>query len=127
VRGINNGKEVCSYVLKTADKARKIKLVSDNADLKPGEIAHIEVNITDKNDLLCPNEELIEFSLEGGAEFLGACSGDLTQSLGFTKTKVVTFEGKALAMIKACASGGNIVLNAYCKKLEKASLRFRVK
>jgi len=127
VRGINSGKEVCSYVLKTADKAQKIKLVSDNADLKAGEVAHIEVNVTDKNDLLCPNEELIEFSLEGGAEFLGACSGDLTQDSGFTKTKVVTFEGRALAMIRSGASGGDIMLNAYCKNLEKASLRFKVK
>jgi hypothetical protein len=69
----------------------------------------------------------IEFSLEGDAEFLGACSGDLTQSLGFTKTKVVTFEGKALAMIKTGASSGNVTLHAYCENLEKASLRFKVK
>ena len=127
VKGINGGKEVCNYILKTADKARKIKLISDNANLKAGEIAHIEVNVTDKNGILCPNEELIEFSLEGDAEFLGACSGDLTQSLGFTKTKVVTFEGRALAMIKAGASGGIIMLCAYSENLEKASLRFKVK
>jgi len=127
VKGINEGKEVCSFFLKTADKAGKIKLISDNVNLMPGDIAHIEVNVTDKNDLLCPNEELIEFSLEGDAEFLGACSGDLTQNLGFTKTKVVTFEGRALAMIKAGAGGGNVLLRAYCENLEKASLRFKVK
>jgi len=127
VKGINNGKEVCSYVLKTAEQAKKLKLVSDKTDLKAGEIAHIEVNITDKNGVLYPNGEyLTEFSLEGDAQFLGACSGDLTQSLGFTKTKVVTFEGRALAMIKAGASG-NVTLHAYCENLEKASLRFKVK
>jgi beta-galactosidase len=128
VKGINGGKEVCSYVLKTAEQAQRIKLISDNADLKTGEIAHIEINITDKNGILYPNGELlIEFSLEGDAEFLGACSGDLTQNSGFTKTKVVTFEGKALAMIKAGASSGNVTLRAYCENLEKASLRFKVK
>ncbi|WP_461255736.1 glycoside hydrolase family 2 TIM barrel-domain containing protein [Treponema sp. R80B11-R83G3] len=127
VKGINNGKEACSHILKTADKAQKIKLISDNANLKAGEIAHIEINVTDKNGILCPNEELIEFSLEGDAEFLGACSGDLTQNLGFTKTRVVTFEGRALAMIKAGAGSGNIALCAYNENLEKASLRFKVK
>ncbi|GBU28724.1 beta-galactosidase [Treponema sp. R8-4-B8] len=127
VKGINNGKEACTYILKTADKAQNIKLISDNANLKAGEIAHIEINVTDKNGILCPNEELIEFSLEGDAEFLGACSGDLTQNLGFTKTKVVTFEGRALAMIKAGASGGNLLLRAYGENLKKASLRFKVK
>ncbi|WP_461252382.1 hypothetical protein, partial [Treponema sp. R8-4-B8] len=98
VKRINNGKEACTYILKTADKAQNIKLITDNANLKAGEIAHIEINVTEKNGILCTNEELIEFSLEGDAEFLGACSGDLTQNLGFTKTKVVTFEGRALAM-----------------------------
>jgi len=127
VKGINKGKEVCTYVLKTADKAKKIKLYSDNMDLKIGEIAHIEVNVTDKDSILCPNENLIEFSLEGDAEFLGASSGDLTQSLGFTKSKVVTFEGRALAIIKAGASSGNVTLHAYSENLEKASLSFKVK
>jgi len=127
VKGINGGKEVCSYILKTADKARKVKLISDNANLKPGDIAHIEVNVTDKNGILCPNEELVEFSLEGDAEFMGACSGDLTQDLGFTKTRVVTFEGRALAMIRAGAGSGNITLYAYCQNFEKALLRFKVK
>jgi hypothetical protein len=127
VKGLNDGKETCSYNLKTAGQAQKIKLISDNANLKPGEIAHIEINITDKNGLLCPNGELlVEFSQEGDAEFLGACSGDLTQNLGFTKTKVVTFEGRALAMIKAGSSAGNVMLHAYCENLEKASLKFRV-
>jgi beta-galactosidase len=127
VKGINDGKEASSYILKTAGPAQKIKLISDNANLMPGEITHIEVNITDKNGIFYPNEELlVEFSLEGDAEFLGACSGDLTQNLGFTKTKVVTFEGRALAMIKAGGSGGNITLHAYCENLEKTLLRFRV-
>jgi beta-galactosidase len=128
VKGILAGKEVCSYIIKTAGQTQKIRLIPDKTNLSAGDIAHIEINITDKNGLLCPNEEmLIEFALEGDAEFLGACSPDLNQNLGFTLPKVVTSGGKALAMIKAGDSSGNLELRAYSEKLEKASLRFKVK
>ena len=130
IKGINNNKEVCSYILKTADNAKKIKLIPDKKNLKPGEIAHIEVNITDKNDHLCQTEDfLIDFSLTGTgvAQILGACSPDLNHNLGFTLPKTVTSEGKALVMIKAGDSGGNIELCAYSEKLEKAQIKFKVK
>jgi beta-galactosidase len=130
VKGLNAGKEVCSYSLKTAGQAQKIKLAADKLELKAGsgDIAHIEVAVTDKDGLLYPNEEfLIEFELKGDARFLGACSPDLNQNLGFTLPKVVTSGGRALAMIKAGDSGGTVELCAYCEKLEKALLRFKVK
>ena len=147
VKGFNNGKETCSYKLKTAEKAQKIKLlyealpgitVNEEADkgsslkkmeLKPGEIAHIEVNITDKNGNLCPNEEvLVEFSVKGDARILGACSSDLNQNMGFTMPKVITSNGKALAIIKAGDnSGSNIEVCAYSEKLANASLLIKIK
>ena len=127
VKGFNKGKEVCSYILKTAEKAQKIKLLPDKTKLKAGEIAHIEINITDKSGLLCPNEEeLILFKLTGDGEFLGACSGDLCQNLGFTLPKVVTSDGKALAIIKAGDSSCDLQLRAYSEKLENAVLHFKV-
>ncbi|MDR2942437.1 MAG: DUF4982 domain-containing protein [Treponema sp.] len=127
VKGFNKGKEACSYVLKTAEKARKIKLLPDKTKLRPGEIAHIEINITDKNGLLCPNEKLlVDFSLTGDAEFLGACSGDLSQNLGFTLPKAVTSDGKALAVIKAGDNVCDIELRAYSETLENAVLKFKV-
>ena len=128
VKGINKGKEVCSYALKTAGPANKIKLLPDKTNLKPGEIAHIEINITDKEGLICPNEELlIEFALTGDAQFLGACSGDLNQHLGFTMSKVFTSGGKALAMIKSGDSPGTLELTAYSEILPKNSVKFNVK
>jgi beta-galactosidase len=127
VKGMNKGSEVCSYLLKTADRAKKIKLTADKTLLKAGDIAHIEINIVDKNGILCPNEEaLIEFSLEGDAQFLGSCSGDLNQNIGFAFPKVVTSEGKALAIVKAGDSTGGAQLRAYSQNLEEASLRFKM-
>jgi beta-galactosidase len=126
VKGLNKGNEACSYKVTTAGQAQKILLIPDVKNLNAGGIAHIEVNVVDKNGLLCPNEnELIEFALIGDAQFLGACSPDLNQNLGFTMTKVVTSGGKALAIIKARDSGGTVELTAYSENLEKAALRFK--
>jgi len=128
VKGFNKGKEVCSHILKTAEKANKIMLLTDKTELKKDEIAHIEVNICDKNGNLCPNEEaLVEFSIRGNAKILGACSSDLNQNMGFAFPKVMTHGGRALVMIKALDTSGNIELSAYCKNLKDAKLRFKVK
>ena len=130
VKGFKEGREVCSYTLKTAGQAQKIKLSPDKTNLKTGcgDIVHIEVSVVDKDGLLCPNEELlIDFELTGDGEILGACSPDLNQSLGFTLPKVVTCGGRALAIIKAGDCGGTLEICAYSEKLGKASLRFKVK
>jgi len=130
IKGFKGGKEACSYALKTAGQAQKIKLSPDKTGLKAGcgDIVHIEVSVVDKDGLLCPNEELlIEFSLTGDAEFLGASSPDLNQNLGYTLPKVVTSGGRALAVIKAGDSGGTVELCAYSEKLLNASLRLKVK
>jgi hypothetical protein len=129
VKGFNKEREECSYFLKTAGQPQKIKLiVDDKTELEKDGIAHIEINIVDKDGLLCPNEEaLIDFSLTGDGKILGACSGDLNQNLGFTLPKVVTSQGKALAIIKAGDSSGNLELCAYSENIEKALIRFKVR
>ena len=127
--GYCNGKEVCGYAVKTAGAPEKIKLTSDKTQLKANchDIAHIEVDITDKNGILCPLEDLlIDFSLSGDGEILGACSPDLTSSLGYTLSKTYTSGGKALVIIKAGEGRGALELTAYCEKLKTASLKFNV-
>jgi beta-galactosidase len=128
--GYRAGKEVCSYTLKTAGEAKKILLVPDRQTLAPGcgDIAHVEISVTDKDGTLCPNAEiLVEFSLTGDGEILGACSPDLNSDLGFTLPKVVTSGGRALLMLKAGGSPGVLELKAYGAGLKPASLRFKVR
>jgi len=128
VKGIKDGSVICSYLLQKADKPKKIKLIPDNTVFKTGDIAHIEVNIVDENGVLCPNDDLlVEFSLSSNARFLGACSGDLTQNMGYTQPKTVTSGGKALAMVMMGNSQEDAELCATSQGLEKALLKFKVK
>jgi len=126
--GYRNGKEVCGYCLKTAGEAKNIRLVPDKTTVAPYDVAHIEVGITDKSGILCPNEEVpVGFTLSGDGEILGACSPDLAGDQGFTRPHVVTSGGKALVMIRAGASSGVLEFRAYSEKFEPATLKFKVK
>jgi len=127
--GYCGGKEACSYTLQTAGPAEKILLIPDRKDLASGcsDIAHVEVSVTDKNGILCPNAEaLIDFSLSGDGEILGACSPDLTSALGFTLPKAVTSGGRALLILKAGATPGPLELQAHSGDLKPAFLKFKV-
>ena len=126
VIGRRDGKELCSHVLKTAGPAVNVQLLPDVKHIECGSVAHVEVNITDKNGILCPNQEaLVEFSLSGDGEILGACSSDLNSNFGFTQPKVITSEGKALVMIRAGESSGTLELCAYSEKLKPACVKFK--
>jgi beta-galactosidase len=125
--GYRAGKEVCSYLLKTAGTPKKILLAPDKSSLALGDIAHVEISVTDTNGILCPNAEaLVKFALTGDGEILGACSPDLNADLGFTLPKVVTSGGRALLMLKAGGNSGVLELKAYSANLKPASLRFKV-
>jgi beta-galactosidase len=129
VIGCRKGKALCNHIVKTAGAAKKIALASDKKTLVcgSGDIAHIEVSITDNEGILCPNEEtLVEFALTGDGQILGACSPDLNTNMGFTLPKAVTSGGRALAIIKAGAGRGILELGAYSANLEPSFLRFFV-
>jgi beta-galactosidase len=128
--GYRNGKAVCSHELKTAGEAKNIALTPDSTSRAAhcGDIIHVEVLVTDENGILCPTaEELIDFSLSGDGEILGACSPDINTRLGFTLPKVISSGGKALLIIKAGASPGTLKLTAYSEKLAEASIAIVVR
>ena len=126
--GYRGGKEVCVYCLKTAGEAKNIQLVPYETTVACCDVAHIEVSITDKNGILCPNEEVqVDFSLSGDGEILGACSPDLASDHGFALPRAITSGGKALVMIRAGSSPGALELCACNEKFAPAVFHFTVK
>jgi beta-galactosidase len=129
VIGYNGGKELCRYELKTAGAPEEIRLNPGKAILKAdcGDLAHIEVNITDREGILYPADDLLlGFSLEGDGEIMGACSPDISSPWGYTQPKTLTCGGKALVIIKAGASPGELVLSAFGENLRPGLARFEV-
>jgi beta-galactosidase len=125
--GYRDGKEVCSQILKTAGAPRRILLQPDKKVLAPGDIAHVEITITDKKGVLCPNEEaLVEFALTGDGTILGACSPNISGVLGYSLPKTFTSDGKALVIVRAGQGPGTLELAAYSGTLTPAFLKFKL-
>jgi len=114
VTGYRDGKEAALHEIKTAGVPAVINLKTDKKNISPFGIAHIEVSITDENGVINPVEDLLlGFSLEGDGKIMGASSPDLNNSLGFDLPRVYTSLGKALVIIKAGASAGDLILSAH--------------
>jgi beta-galactosidase len=127
--GYRDGKEVCSQTLKTAGSPHRILLRPDKTTLMAGksDMAHVEIAITDKDGILCPQEEvLVEFALTGDGSIAGSCSPDITNVLGYNLPKTFTSDGRALVFVKAGDGPGTLKLRAWSGTLLPASLDFKV-
>jgi beta-galactosidase len=125
--GYRNGKEAVVEEIKTAGHPAVISLKTDKTALKPGSLAHIEISITDEAGLPFPAEDLLlGFSLEGDGEIMGASSPNLNNSLGFDLPRVYTSMGRALAIIKAGDSAGELIFSAYGEGLKTGVVSFSI-
>ena len=128
VTGFKNGKAAAVHEMKTAGQPVIIELKPDRIELPPCGLAHIEINILDENGVINPVEDvLLGFSLTGDGEIMGASSPDLNNQLGFDLPRIFTSLGKALVIIKAGASAGELYFSAFSEKLKTGTLKFTVK
>jgi beta-galactosidase len=125
--GFRGGKEAAVQEMKTAGPPAAIALNADRTQIAPYGIAHIEVDITDEAGIRNPTGSLLlGFSLQGDGEILGASSPDLNNPLGFDLPRVYTSLGKALVIIRAGASTGELCFSAYGENLKTGSACFTV-
>ncbi|MDR2178568.1 MAG: hypothetical protein LBP20_11110, partial [Treponema sp.] len=85
--------------MKTAGAPELISLKADKTELKAdsGDLAHVEIDITDGNGNFSPAEDLLlGFSLEGDGQIMGASSPDIVNNLSFDLPRVYCSRGKAL-------------------------------
>jgi beta-galactosidase len=127
VIGFRDGKEAAVHEIKTAYPPAIISLKADKTTLKTGELAHIEITITDEAGNPSPAEDLLlGCVLEGDGEIMGASSPNLNNALGFDLPRVYTSNGKALTIIKAGASAGELRFSAFGKSLKTGTMQFAV-
>jgi beta-galactosidase len=130
VIGYKGGKAVCVQEMKTAGPPEHISLKADKTELKAdsGDLAHVELTVTDNTGCPFPAEDLLlGFALEGDGQILGASSPDIANNLGFDLPRVYCSQGKALVIIKAGASAGELVLTAFSDTLKAGTLKFMVR
>lgn len=105
--GRRDGKECATTEVRTAGAPVSIRLTvdRDTIDALPSDVAHVTVEILDKDGVLVPSaDNLVRFTIEGG-RILATDNGNLRDLEPFRSTQRRAFNGLALAIAKADAPG----------------------
>lgn len=121
-KGKKDGKEY-TYRMVTASEPAQIRLSTDQSKIKadPSDVAHVTVEILDKNGNLVPTaDNLVRFEVEGG-EIIGVESGNMMDSSPPKGKERKAFNGLCLAIVQA-KKPGKISVKAVSDGLSSGSL-----
>lgn len=111
---------------KTAGNTSKIILTPDKTQIVANrtEVVHITVEITDDQDVFCPNaEKMLEFEINGPAKIIGVDNGDPIDLSDYKANKRRTFRGKVMLLIQATGQAGVIEVIAKSDNLNPANIK----
>lgn len=124
------GKVVAEDELKTAGQASEVRLVAEQADLAPGfdHIGFVRVEVTDSQGVRVPNAaQALQVSVSGAGELAAFDNGSPTDSTVFSSAERQAWQGRALVMVRAKETHGNIVVTVTGKGLKPATVSLKAK
>lgn len=124
------GTVVARHELRTAGPPARLELTSDRTVFAAGgqDLAHVTVRVEDRLGNLVPHgEHTIEFTLEGNGQIAGVDNGNLYSHESFKASPRATYQGRALAIVRAGRGGGIIRLSARADGLEPAAVTIEAK
>lgn len=105
-----SGKEISSSYL-TSAKDAKLRIEPEKKSYKSGEIAYVNVLVSDENGIIESNDDKkIHFSVEGG-ELLGFGSANPCTKEDYTSGVYTSYQGRAQAVIR-CFDRNKLLLKA---------------
>lgn len=115
----SNGNKADEASVRTAGKAKSIKLEADRTVLKAGadDFAYITVSLVDNNGTELPQaDDRIDVKVSGAGSFQCICNGDATSLEQFTKPTMKLFSGKLVITVKAGDKKGTLKVNVTDKQ-----------
>ena len=127
--GINSGKIVANYELRTAGKPAKILLSVDKYIIANNwdDVAFVTVTVVDENGVIVPDAtDLITFQVSGAGILAAVDSADNNSHESYQGTTRRAFQGLCFAMLKANANKGKIKLTATAPNLKSSAIEIKV-
>jgi beta-galactosidase len=127
--GRNNGKEVASEEFKSAGAPAKVILTTTRPKIANqwDDVAIVTATVVDANGIVCPNaDNLIKFSISGPGFIQAVDNGNITSHEAYQASERRVYNGKAIALVKANESKGEITLNATADALGNAVIKIEV-
>jgi len=123
--GLNGGKIVANYELRTAGKPARILLSVDKSAIANNwdDVAFVTVTVVDENGTIVPNaDNLITFKTEGAGVLAAVDSADINSHESYQGTTRHVYNGMCFAMLKANADKGKINLTATAPNLKSNTI-----
>ncbi len=124
------GKEVSRTRLTTAGKPASIRLSAETEAMKAdGEsLCYVNAEVIDENGQVVPDADiLLTAKAEGAAELLGFGSGNPITDENYTGGRFTSYQGKALAVLRAGCEAGEAKLTVTAEGLGRAEICLQVK
>lgn len=125
----NAGNPVDEAKTVTAGKAHHIVLTANRSSINAdgNDLVYVTVNVADKNGNIVPTDNrMVNFKVNGAAEFLATANGDPTCLLSFQDPKMNLFSGAATVILRAGTVKGESTLTATAPGVKPATLRITV-
>lgn len=117
-----NRQEVKESILQTSEEPASIKLTADRKHiLASGEdLAYITLEVIDKNGNIVPDANIpLNVDVKGRATLLAAASANLKDLEPKTSSKVTTYKGRAIAVIRSGNKPGKATVTVSSSKFDK--------
>jgi beta-galactosidase len=127
--GMNGGKAVANYEIRTAGKAAGIKLVPNKTMVANdwNDVVFVDVLVVDAKGTLVPDaNNLISFETAGAGVIAAVDSTDITSHEPYQASQRKAFQGLCQALIKASNGSGIITLTAKSAGLSSNKITIRV-
>ena len=127
---LEGGREVSRACLKTTGEARRIRLTAETDGLKAdGEsLCYIRAELTDAEGNRVPDgDRLLTAEAEGAAVLAAFGSGNPITAENYTRGQFTSWQGSALAVLRAGYEPGEVKLTVTGEDLEGASITLRVR
>lgn len=129
VKGFKNDQEIAHHLLATTGRPKQLKAISDKRSIKANldEVAHIEINLIDKDGLLVGNaDNEITITIEGPGKLIGLESGSLTSHENYKSNIRKAVDGKLLAYLQA-EKAGQIKVTVSSQELSSSVIKINAK
>ena len=118
-----------SVTLKTAGEPARLRLTTDRTVMKADgqSLTFVTVEVVDKNGVVCPEAAIdCEATVKGAGKLLAFASADLKDTEPYTSSRVKTWKGRALLVVRSTQKGGSVNVSVK-SALPTASLALKSK
>jgi beta-galactosidase len=119
------GHVVATHELRTAGKPARIVLAADRARIAQDwdDVSHVTLQIVDEKGVVVPSADaLVTFAISGPGALVALDNADTASHEPFQATQRRVHNGRCLALVRATAPSGRIVLEASARGLAGASV-----